>query len=94
MSTSNLDKAIKDGRVIIGLKRVKKSLNNGTVSEVYLSSNGKVFRTELRLIAGEVPVKVIDETSKELGIKCKKPFNIAVIGVVKGKEIKSSSAKK
>lgn len=78
---SVIDEAVKGDKLIIGFKNVIKSLQEGKVSEVLLCSGGKYFINKIELVAGETPIKVINETPKSLGILCKKPFNITVLGI-------------
>jgi len=80
---NNIDNAVKKGELIIGLKSVIKALNKGIVSEIIVSLNGRAFIKELKLIAGDTQINEINESSKDLGIKCKKPFNISVLGLKK-----------
>jgi len=81
MAISDIDKAVKSGGLIIGFKNVVRSLHEGSVKKIFVSSNGKIFINKLKLVAGKVPIKDLEESSKELGVKCKKPFNISVLGL-------------
>ncbi len=79
----SIDRAVKDGRLVIGLKSVKKALQQGLLEEVVVSNNGRVFVKELELLLGGVPLRVLSESSRDLGTRCKKPFSIAVLGLRK-----------
>ncbi|MFA5406388.1 MAG: ribosomal L7Ae/L30e/S12e/Gadd45 family protein [Candidatus Nanoarchaeia archaeon] len=81
MAISDIEKAVKSDGLIIGFKNVVKSINEGSVKEIFVSANGKVFIDKLKLIAGKTPIKELSESSKDLGVKCKKPFNISVLGL-------------
>ncbi len=70
---------------MIGYKQVIKGLQTGVVKDVLVASNGKSFLESIKLVAGGVPVKLITESSKELGIMCRKPFNITVLGLREGR---------
>jgi len=86
MARSDIDKAVKLGELVVGLKSVVKGLQRGLVGEVFVSSNGELFVKRLKLVAGSVSVSVLDESSKELGVRCKKPFSIAVLGLRKSEK--------
>ncbi len=92
MSLSEIDKAVRSGNLIIGLKSVIKGLHKDIVSEIYLSRNGKVFLDKLKLITN-VPINILDISSRDLGVKCKKPFNIAVLGIKAAKIKKTAGSK-
>jgi len=98
MARSDIDKAVKLGELVVGLKSVVKGLQRGLVGEVFVSSNGELFVKKLKLVAGSVSVSVLDESSKELGVRCKKPFSIAVLGLrksdKKAKPVKKTIKKK
>ncbi len=79
MTKEEIIKALSEGKLVIGLKTVIKAMNNSELKKVILSSNGAVFKDKFY----NVPVEVIDLTSKELGVICKKPFGIAVLGIRK-----------
>lgn len=85
MAVSDIERAIRTGGLIIGLKQVIKGLQAGIVREVLVSSNGKGFIDSIKLVSGSVPVKLITESSKELGIMCRKPFNITILGLKEGR---------
>ena len=90
---SDIDEGVKSGALIIGFKSVVKALNEGVCREVFVSSNGKSFVSKLKLIAGEVPIVLVEESSRELGVRCKKPFSIAVLGL-RALEIEKKPKKK
>lgn len=81
-SLDRLDKAVKANKLIIGLKGVLKALQAGSIKEVIVASNGKSFIPSIKRVAGKTVVTLVSENSKELGIKCKRPFNGTVIGLI------------
>lgn len=75
-------------KIIIGAERTMKALRSGRLSGVFLSatcsdSTEATFSKYARL-AG-VEIKKLHFPSDELGVVCKKPFAISVLGVLKGK---------
>jgi len=81
-SLERLDKAVKTNKLIIGLKSVLKALQAGGIKEVIVASNGKNFIPSIKRVSGKTLVTLVEENSKELGIKCKRPFNGTVIGLI------------
>lgn len=79
-----LKKSLSEGKVVIGTQQVIKLLKQGKLKKIYLSSNcpaeviadlehySKLAKTEI--------VK-LNRSNDELGIFCKKPFSITVLGV-------------
>ena len=83
MSVVELRKALKEKGLVLGSRRVINKLKNGKLKRVFLSSNcrkdlekdverySKLNKTEL--------IK-LDKTNEEVGVLCKKPFSISVLG--------------
>lgn len=71
--------------MIIGEREVQKGILKGTIKKVYLAKNCKVqVRRDIeksREIAG-FDLEVVSLQNEELGILCKKPFSVSVIGVI------------
>ena len=82
----NIRKLVEEKKVIVGLDRTMKMLKQGKLATIYMASNTedsvkedlgyytKLNSTELILL---------NESNEELGVVCKKPFLISVLGVVK-----------
>ncbi|MBW3002816.1 ribosomal L7Ae/L30e/S12e/Gadd45 family protein [Candidatus Woesearchaeota archaeon] len=75
-----------DNKLIIGTERTLKLLRLGKLKQVFLSANCADSTKEDILhysnIAG-VKVKDLAYPGSELGVVCKKPYSISVIGVLK-----------
>lgn len=78
-------KLITQKKAVIGTKRVLKGLAKHQIKEVLLSKN-VAERTRVRIqhyaTLDKVKVTNLPENSEELGMLCKKPFTISVIGVI------------
>ena len=85
----NILDAEKNKKVVFGANQTMKLLKNNALSEIYLSEN---YPSEsvaiIDALAEEAKVKVhkLKHSNDELGTLCKKPFKIAVIGILKNKE--------
>lgn len=82
MSIEELRKDLKTKKPIFGSEKAIKELRTGKLTSVYISSNCKEETKEDILHYAKLSnVKVIElsETNEDLGIICKKPFNISVI---------------
>ncbi|MEK6960433.1 MAG: ribosomal L7Ae/L30e/S12e/Gadd45 family protein [Nanoarchaeota archaeon] len=73
-------------QLYLGLTRTLKALKVGKVSKVYLASNTpKEVKSDLTYYGNLSGAQVVtlDQPNVELGVACRKPFPIAVIGVIK-----------
>lgn len=78
-----LKKALQEEKVIIGKDRVLKKLRIGKMEKVYLSSNCPLqARDDIKHLAKIHNIKVVEakEDNEQLGVICKKPFSISVLG--------------
>ncbi len=75
-------------KLIIGSDRTIKALRAGRLSRIFLSSTcadgTEAALTKYAGLAG-VTIKKLKLPSDEIGVVCKKPFAISVLGVLKGK---------
>ncbi len=82
MTAADLRKDLKTKKPILGSERTIKELKTGNLNKIYLSSNCKEStKKDILHYAKLADVQVIElgETNEDLGIICKKPFNISVI---------------
>ncbi len=79
-----LKKEIKEGTFILGLNQVVKGLREGSMKKVYhaktISEEMLVDLKHYTELAG-VPLTLIPVPSDELGVLCKKPFSVTVLGI-------------
>lgn len=78
--------AIKNNKLIIGTKRTVKALKKDELSAIYLASNcPEVLEEDINYFASfdSVPVEKMTVTCDELGVLCKKPFLVSVVGILK-----------
>jgi len=78
-----LKKALQENKVIIGTERVLKKLRIGKLQKVYLASNcPKNTREDIKHLAKlyNIQINEMKEDNEQLGIICKKPFSISVLG--------------
>lgn len=81
---AEIKKAIEDGKLIIGSRKVIKKLKLGKLKLIVMASNcPEHIKNEIEYYSklSNVKVDVFDGTGKELGVFCGKPFPIAVIGI-------------
>lgn len=81
-----LRKLVASAKVILGTKRTLKELKAGKISKVYLAKNVKEeTKNDFENYAKITQVELIELESRndELGVICRKPFSIAVIGELK-----------
>ena len=80
----DIKKALIGGKLVVGLGATLNGLKLGKVSKVYLSSNcpdnTKKDLERYSKIA-KIEFKVLGISNEELGVLCKKPFSISVLGI-------------
>ena len=85
-SEDEIKKALENKKAIIGTDRVIKLLKQGLLKKVFVSLNcPKEIKESInyyKSISG-VEVVELEKDSEELGVLCKKPFTISVLGILK-----------
>ncbi len=82
MSLTELKKDLKEKKPIIGSAQTIKQLKSGNLEKIYLASNVREdIKEDILHYAKLSNVKVIEleEDNSQLGIICKKTYNIGVI---------------
>ena len=80
----NIRKAIKEEKAVIGTKSIIKELKLGKLSKVYVTINcPKNIKEDVKRYADISGAEVIEinQPNDELGILCKKPFSISLLGI-------------
>jgi len=75
-----------DNKLVIGAERTLKMLRLGRLRQVYLSANcADSTKEDIMHYSklGGVKVKELAYPGSELGVVCKKPYSISVLGVLK-----------
>ena len=83
----NIKKIIKQGKAVVGTKEVIKNLKLGKLSKVYMTRNCPLaVKKDIKYYAELSGAEVIQlkQPNDELGVLCKKPFAISVLGLKKG----------
>lgn len=73
-------------KIILGTERVVKELKKGTLAKIFVSSNcPENIRDDLSHYASFVETETIelDVHNEDLGVVCKKPFSVSVLGLKK-----------
>lgn len=81
---AEIKKLLKAKNIIIGTERTLKGLKLGKISKVYLSANcSEKVKDSIEHYSkfGKVSVVKLKYPNDELGVLCKKPFSISVLGV-------------
>ena len=81
---SEIKKAIKEKKAVIGTEQTIKSLKLGRLQKVYITANcPKTVREDIEhytKLSG-CATEELKVPNDELGVLCKKPFSISVIGL-------------
>ena len=83
MSLNELKKALTEKGLVIGSNNVISRLKNGKLKKVFMASNCRndiASDVERYCKINVIELIKMDKTNEELGILCKKPFSISVLG--------------
>ena len=83
---TTLDQALKSKKTIFGAERTMKLLKKDKLKAVFLASNTKEdLKEDFGHYAkiGNVELVELDMKNKEVGIYCRKPFSVSVVGLEK-----------
>ncbi len=81
-----IKKHLDSGKITLGTERTIKELKKGTLSKVFLSSNcPKEVIEDIAHYSGIASVEVVTLSlpNDELGVTCKKPFAVSMLGLLK-----------
>lgn len=79
-----IKKSIDDKKAVFGINEVLSELRISNLTEVLLASNcTPEMENEVNSLADKTPVLKLERANDELGVICKKPFSISVIGIKK-----------
>lgn len=71
-------------KLIFGAERSLKLLKNDRLKAIYVASNCMdAVRDGIKHYEKEVEIVELDATNNEIGVVCKKPFSVSVIGLTK-----------
>ena len=85
-SIKEIKQLLKTRKVVFGTEQVIKKLTQDKIEKFFISSNCKdETKKDLQHYAkiGKVEEIYLKSSNKEIGIMCKKPFSISVVGVLK-----------
>ena len=81
---TDIRKLLGTDKLVIGTGRVLKLLRKGQLKQVLLASNcAQDVQADVQHYAAQAGAEVVqlDVPNEELGVFCKKPFNIMVLGI-------------
>lgn len=82
----DIRKLLGSEKLIMGAERTIKALRAGTLAKVYLANNvEEETLDDIEQFSNIAGVEIIETgmPNDELGVLCKKPFSISVLGVLK-----------
>ncbi len=85
-AATEIRKLLAEKRLVIGTERTMKLVRLGKLAKVYLSSNcPPKLKEDLNRYCGMSGIECQDlgVPNEELGVWCKKPFAISIVGVLK-----------
>jgi large subunit ribosomal protein L30e len=84
--TKQITLALKEGRVLFGIRSAKRAITSGKVETIVVASNCPVTLVSelenLSKISG-FSLSSFDGSNTELGTLCRKPFPVSVLVVIK-----------
>lgn len=84
MSVNEIKKQL--DKLLIGTKSVLASLRTGGLLKVFISSNAStivVGDIEHFASLSDAEIEVLEVSNDELGVICKKPFSVSIVGIKK-----------
>ncbi|MCD6590197.1 ribosomal L7Ae/L30e/S12e/Gadd45 family protein [Candidatus Woesearchaeota archaeon] len=84
MDKKEIQTLLNENKLILGQRETEKALYRKEISKILLASNAVDElrkRYEAYAKQGLIELEVLDMDSEELGVICKKPFTIMVIGI-------------
>jgi large subunit ribosomal protein L30e len=84
--SAEIRKLLAEKRLVIGTARTAKLVRQGKLAKIYLSANcPPKLKSDLNKHCGlgGIECQELSVANEELGVWCKKPFAISVIGVLK-----------
>lgn len=81
-----IKQALKDKKAVVGTERVLKELKKAKLSKIYAASNCREETLNSTMHDAKlqnVEVLMLKQPNDELGVLCKKPFLISIIGISK-----------
>ena len=72
--------------LVLGTEHTLKDIKKNKLGKIYITSNApEQVKQDIKRYAmlASVEVQDITQTNEELGVMCKKPFSISVVGVLK-----------
>lgn len=81
-----IKKLVKENKLVIGADETLKGLRTGKFTKIFLASNcSEQLKEDIMHYVGIAGVEVVDTgiVNDELGDICKKPYSIAVMGLLK-----------
>ena len=85
-SIKEIKQLLKTKKLVFGTKQVIKNIKKNKIEKLFISSNCKdETKTDLQHYSkmGKVEGISLKNSNKDVGIICKKPFSISVVGVLK-----------
>lgn len=71
-------------KLVFGAERNLKLLKNNRLKRIYVASNCKGdVKKNIKHYGNDIEVIELEITNKDVGVVCKKPFSISVIGLTK-----------
>lgn len=81
---AEIKKLLGSKKLIIGSDRTFKLLKTGKLTKVVIAKNAnKKMKDDIEYYGSQVEIIQTEKTNEELGVLCKKPFAISVLGVAK-----------
>jgi len=84
--SEEIKKLLKTKKLVIGTKSCIDKIKKGKLEKIFVSSNcPKTVKEDIMYYAklSQTKIENLNSTNEELGIICKKPFSISVLGVSK-----------
>ncbi len=83
---TELKTVLETKNIVIGAENVLKKIKHGEIKDVFICSNiSKSVLDDLNKYSklAKLNLRQLPQTNEELGVVCKKPFMVSIIGILK-----------
>jgi len=84
ISKEEIEKLVKTEKICMGTENTLKNLRSSNLNKILVSKNcPRNVVEDIESLSEGTEILFLEKNNEELGIICKKPFHISVIGILK-----------
>ena len=86
MSIKEIKESLEKGNIVVGLKQNLQRIKQNKISKIFVCNNcPENAKADLERYSkmGGVKLELLNKSNEDLGVLCKKPYSILVLGILK-----------